>query len=61
MAAMHAEGKERTDEVLPLVPLVGMAARAVGGAVAKKVGSKVADAAANVASTCSCCKSTWRQ
>lgn len=49
MAAMHAEGKERTDEVLPLVPLVGMAARAVGGAVAKKVGSKVAGAAANVA------------
>lgn len=49
MAAMHAEGKERTDEVLPLIPLVGMAARAVGGAVAKKVGSKIAGAAANVA------------
>ncbi len=49
MAAMHAEGKERTDEVLPLVPLVGIAARAVGGAVARKVGSKIAGAAANVA------------
>lgn len=36
-------------EVLPLLPLIGMAARAVGGAVAKKVGSKVAGAAANVA------------
>ena len=49
MAAMHAEGKERVDELLPLVPLVGMAARAVGGAVARKVGSKVAGAAANLA------------
>ena len=47
--ASRIKREKLPSRLLEFLPLIGMAARAVGGAVAKKVGSKVAGAAANVA------------